>query len=144
MSSNLVDSLFEEPNERLLHILLLEFTSLKKFDDYLKVLSYYHLERCEMENCSQCLFVINLRYVYTGHIIQEEKDVKELRNYCIIRKEQFIASKFFIRGLASIEKERLKLDKEFHQILSLWNKTKDTMPSPLLMNPLPTLTPTTG
>ena len=119
MSSNLVDSLLEEPNERLLEILLLVLTSLKRFDDYLKVLSYYHIERCEQENCSQCLFVINLRYVYTEHAIKKKRDVKELRNYCIIPKEEFIESKFFIRRLASTEKERLKLDKEFHQILSL-------------------------
>ena len=33
MSSNLVNFIFEEPKEGLLDFLLLEFTSLKKFDD---------------------------------------------------------------------------------------------------------------
>ena len=42
MSSNLVDFIFEEPKQSLLEFLLLEFTSLKKFDDYNKVLSFYH------------------------------------------------------------------------------------------------------
>ena len=81
MSSNLVDSLFEEPNEHLLEILLSEFTSLKKFGDHVKVLSYYHVKRCEQENCSQFLFAINLHYVYTEHVIQEKK---MSRNYVTI------------------------------------------------------------
>ena len=73
MSSNLVDSLFEEPNESFLEILLLDFTFLKKFDDSLKVLSYYHVERCGNVDCLQCLFAINLRYVYTRHFVQKTK-----------------------------------------------------------------------
>ena len=36
--------------------------SMKKFDNFLKVPSYYHVERCEYEDCPQCLFTINLRY----------------------------------------------------------------------------------
>ena len=36
-----------------------------------------------------------------------------------MRKEQVIASKFFICRVASIEKERIKLDKEFNQTLLL-------------------------
>ena len=43
MSSNLVDFIFEEPKEGLLDFLLFEFASPKKFDDYIKVLSFYHV-----------------------------------------------------------------------------------------------------
>ena len=75
MSSNLVDFIFEEPKEGLLDFLLLEFTSLKKSDDYIKVLSFYNVEKCEQDECSQCLFAINLRYVF--------KKKKMLRNYII-------------------------------------------------------------
>ena len=49
MSSNLVNFIFEEPKEGLLDFLLIEFTSLKKFDDYIKVLSFYPVERCEQD-----------------------------------------------------------------------------------------------
>ena len=81
MSSNLVDFIFEEPKEGLLEFLFLDFTSLKKFDDYIKVLSFYHVERREQDDCSQCLLAINLRYVYTEHVIQEKKILK---NFIII------------------------------------------------------------
>ena len=131
MSSNLVDFIFEEPKEGLLDFLLLEFTSLKKFDDYIKVLSFYHVERCEQDECSQCLFAINLHYVFTEHTVQEKKDVKELCNYCIMRKEHFIPSRFFIHRLADLEKQRLELKEEFRETLSLWNKNKYEMLAPL-------------
>ena len=35
---------------------LKEFTGLKKFDDFIKVLAYYQVERCEHEDCWQCYF----------------------------------------------------------------------------------------
>ena len=44
----------------------------------------------------------------------------------------------FVRGLNTIceklekEKNRRVLEKEFQKVLSLWNKKKDTMPSPHL------------
>ena len=43
--------------------LLNEFTTLKKLDDFLKVFIFYHIERCEQDDCSQCYCAINLRYV---------------------------------------------------------------------------------
>ena len=87
------------------------------------------MERCEQDDCLQCLFAINLRYVYTEHVIQGKKDVKELRNYCIMRKENVIASKLFIRRLAELERSRIELEKQFRETLSLWNKKKDEMSS---------------
>ena len=65
--------------------------------------------------------------MFTEHTIQEKKDVKELCNYCIMCKEHFIASRFFIHGLADLEKQRLELEKQFRETLSLWNKNKDEM-----------------
>ena len=99
MSPNLVDSLFEEPNERLLEILVLELTSLKKFDDYLKVLSYYHVERCKQENCSQCQFVINFRYVYTEHVIQEKKMSRNLLTIVLYIKNNLLHLNFLFVDL---------------------------------------------
>ena len=57
--------------------------------------------------------------------------VEQLRNYCKMRKEQFICARFFIHRLAKIEKERIKLEKDFNKILQLWNKSRREMPAPL-------------
>ena len=107
------------------------FHSLEKFDDYLKILSFYHVKRCEHDGSSQCLFTVNLRYLYVEHCLQTKTDVKELINYCKMRKEQFITSHLFTPRLADLERKRLELEKEFIEILSLWNNGKEELPAPL-------------
>ena len=102
----MVDFFIVESNVDLLDHLLSDFNTLKKFDDYIKVLIFYHFERCEKDDCSQCLFTVNLRYLFTEHEVQEKKDVVRLRYYCIMRKEQFIASRLFIHRLVSLEKKK--------------------------------------
>ena len=111
MSSELVDLLVDESKEDVLEVLLSEFTTLKKIDGFITVLSYYHVERCNQEDCSQCLFAINLRYVFIEHTVQEKKDANRLRYYCIMRKEQFIASRLVFHRLASLEKKGFSLKK---------------------------------
>ena len=48
-----------------------------------------------------------------------------------MRKDNFIASKIFIRKLTELERSRIELEKQFRETLSLWNK-KDEMSSPPL------------
>ena len=91
--------LCDESKEDLLEILNEDFNTLKKFDDYIKVLSFYHVERCEQDNCSQCLFAFNLCYVYTEHVIQEKKDVKEFRNYSLCVKIILLLLKYLFVSL---------------------------------------------
>ena len=38
-----------------------EFVSLEKFDNFLKVLSFYFTERCEHDDCSQGFFFFELK-----------------------------------------------------------------------------------
>ena len=85
-STDLNEFLPENPLEYTKNYLFNDFNTLKKFDDFLKVLSFYHVERCEREDCSQCLFAINFRYVYTEHVVQNKEGVEELKNYCKIKK----------------------------------------------------------
>ena len=127
----MVDFFIVESNVDLLDHLLSDFNTLKKFDDYIKVLIFYYVERCEKDDCSQCLFTVNLRYLFTEDEVQVKKDVVRLRYYCIMRKEQFIASRLFIHILASLKKKRIQLEKDFKETLSLWNNKKDKMSSPL-------------
>ena len=48
-----------------------------------------------------------------------------------MRKEHFIASRLLIHRLADLEKQRLELEKQFRETLSIWNKKQEEMPSPL-------------
>ena len=121
----------ENPLEYLTDYLLKDFNTLKHFDDFLNVLNFYYVEKCEHEDCSHCLFAINLCYVYNEHVVQNKEGVEELKNYCKIRKEQFICALVFIHRLAYIGKQRFDLEKSFHKILSRWNNTTTEMPAPL-------------
>ena len=54
--------------------------SMKKFDNFLKVLSYYHVERCEHTDSSQYLFASNLRYQCVQNTVQGCDSVVSLRS----------------------------------------------------------------
>ena len=41
-----------------------------------------------------------------------------------MRKDNFIASKIFIRKLTELERSRIELEKQFRETLSLWNKKR--------------------
>lgn len=56
----------------IVEFLVNDFYTLKKFDDFLKALNYYHTERCERDDCSQSLFAVNLRYIYTEYVVQQK------------------------------------------------------------------------
>ena len=122
MASELSDFSSSEiySNQDFVDFLLNDFVTLKKFDDCLKVLfffylkvlfestfeSFYYVEKYEHDDCSQCFFKKNLRYIYNEHVLQEKNEVKELRNYCIMRKDQFITSRLFIDKLADLQKKK--------------------------------------
>ena len=124
---NLSSIIFGEPapEEDLADFLIRNFTTIKKFDDFLKVLTFYHVESCEHDECLQYYFAVNLRYAFTEHTVQNKENAKELRNYCRMRKEQFIRYRIFIHRLAELEKQRIKLQKIFRETLSIWNNTKN-------------------
>ena len=105
-------------------------TSLKKFDNFLKVLSYYHVELCEHTDCSQCLFATNLRYQYVQNTVQGCDSVVNLQSYCRSKLDQFNCCRVFIKSLVHIEKQRIVLEKEFHRTLTLWNKPLTRPPTP--------------
>ena len=67
---------------------LKEFLSLEKIDNFLKVLSFYHTERCQLDDCSQCFFTV------------KKESVEELKNYCRMKKFQFLCARLFVHRLA--------------------------------------------
>ena len=99
-----------------------ELSSLRKFDDFLKLAYFYHAERYENMDCSNCLFLINLRYLYVQTTVLEHNSVAPLQKFCRIKHINFRSIRLLLHSLAAIERERLRLDKEFHRILEVWNK----------------------
>ena len=60
-----------------------ELSSLRKFDHFLKLADFYHIERCENIDCSNCLFLINLRYLLTT--VLEHDSVAPVQKFCNIK-----------------------------------------------------------
>lgn len=110
---------------------LKQFNTLKKFDNFLKVFSFYHVERCCHKDYSQCYFAINLRYMFIEDVNQEKQSLKPLKNYCRIRKLQLMCSRLFIHHLTSMEKKLLELEKNFKNTLKISNNSETEMKAPL-------------
>ena len=103
-----------------------ELDSMENFDNFLKVLSYYHVERCDCENCSQYIFTINLRYLYVENTVQGNNSVVPLQQFCILKIDQFKCCRAFINTLVKLQKGRILAENKFHKTLELWNITEAT------------------
>ena len=99
-----------------------ELSSLQKFDRFLKLVDFFHVERCGNNDCSNCMFVIDLRYLYIEKTIAQLDSVDSLQKYCRDKYINFYSLRHFLRTLGEIEKKRIQLDIEFHKILEKWNK----------------------
>ena len=103
-----------------------ELDSMEKFDNFLKVLSYYHIEHREDEDCSLCIFTINLHYLYVENTVQGNNSVVPLQQFCILKIDQLKCCRAFINTLVKLEKVRILVENEFHKTLELWNKPEAT------------------
>ena len=83
---------------------------MKKIDNFLKVLLYYHVERCEYEDCHQCLFAINLCYAFVENTVQQNNSVIPLQQFCLLKIDQFKCCKTLINTLVQLEKQRLLIE----------------------------------
>lgn len=126
MSSQSSDSSYE--NYELLDHLLSNFNTLKNFNDFITVMKCYHVERCEENDCKQWAFAQNLERIFDE--CKETNNVVRLRFYCLTNKEPFTLARIVFHRIATIEKKRLKLEKDFSNILALWNKKPEEIPAP--------------
>ena len=68
-----------------------ELSSLRKLHDFLELPDFYHVERCENIDCSNCFFIlINLRYLYVQITVLEHDSVAPLQKFCRINYINFV------------------------------------------------------
>lgn len=99
-----------------------QLTFLEKLQQFLKLADFYHVERCENIDCSNCLFVINLRYLYLQNTVLENNSIAPLKKYCRLKYGNFYSVLLLLRSLGAVDKECRKLDKKFPKIVEVWNK----------------------
>ena len=73
--------------------------------DTLEKLYFYHMERCKYEDCLQCIFAINLRFLNVQSEIHVNDSVASLQQYCRLKNYQYYCTRLFIEHLANIEKK---------------------------------------
>ena len=98
-----------------------ELSSLQKFDRFLKLVGFFHVERCENVDCSYCMLIINLRYLYIEKTVIKSDSIDSLQKCCREKYINFYSLRYFLRTLGEIEKKRIQLDKEFTRTLEIWN-----------------------
>ena len=72
-----------------------ELSSLIKIDRFLKLTDFYYVERCENIDCSNCLFVINVRYRYVQNAVVKKILLLPYRNTVDLNMTIFILSDFY-------------------------------------------------
>ena len=77
---------------------------MKKFDEFLKLSEFYHVERCENEDCPNCWFVVNLHYLYVQNPVHEMESVVPLQKYCKMKTEKFNCIRIFLKHQAQLKK----------------------------------------
>ena len=82
-----------------------------------------YLNRCENIDCSNCKFILNLRYLYIENLTDWKNDVDKIQKFCRFNYGDFFFMRTFVHFLADIERKRIDLDKKFKEILKIWNAT---------------------
>ena len=93
-----------------------QLSCLQKLDQFLKLADFYHVERCENKDCTNCLFVVNLRYLYVQNEVQNDDSVVPLQRFCKIKYGNFHSVRLFLRSLGALERKGVELDREFQRV----------------------------
>ena len=81
-----------------------ELSSMKKVDDFLKLADFYHVERCENEVCSNCLFVVNLSYLNLQNTAHKQGSVAPLQKFWKMKFGNYHSIRLLLRSLGAIKK----------------------------------------
>ena len=96
-------------------------------------MNFFHVEKCKHDNFSVSFRYKLKLYIHDpchGAYYSKKQDIKELINYCKMRKEQFVSARFFMHRLAEIEREKVLLDKSFDETLKLWSSKEKELSVP--------------
>ena len=87
-----------------------DLSSMQKLDHFINLANFYHLYPCQIEKCSNCYFICNLRYLYVQNVVTETESFSELQKLCRLNYGSFYSLRLFLRSLAAIERKRVNLE----------------------------------
>ena len=92
----------------------------QKFNQFICLCNIYHINRCEHDNCNNCNFVNKLEHIFFENYPGQ---VNGTEPYKIVAEYHgnFFSLTSFLKCLASIEREKIKLELKFNNIFQIWN-----------------------
>ena len=109
---------------------LFDLNMIKDSANLIRVINYYHFNRCSEKDCGYSFFVRGLNTIYDELEKEKSEDITRLKFFCIMRTELFIKSRIYIHKLAEIEKKKTSARKRIPKgIISMEQKTRyDAVP----------------
>ena len=94
---------------------------LKKFQRFITLCSFYHVDCCKRNNCVNCSFINKLSYIYTENFPHEVNETLGFQKFCREYFGSFFSLTILSKSLAAVEKEKIKLETKFTALLEIWN-----------------------
>ena len=91
------------------------WSDLKKmadFDRLVRIIKYYHVNRCNRKDWEYCCFHQGLHLIYAEENRRENKSLDRILFYCRVQEEIFVKTRKVLYRLAALEKHRLILEKK--------------------------------
>ena len=92
---------------------------MKIIDQFINFCSYYHENE---EKCRHCDFILSPRFVYAQNLI-DFPNFEDLETFCRQNVKKFYYLSCFLKSLACVKRERLKIERVFNETLKLWSST---------------------
>ena len=93
----------------------------KKFNQFICLCNIYHINQCEHDDCNNCDFVNEHERIYFKNYLDKVNGTESLQKCCREYHGNFFSLTSFLKCLASIEREKVKLELKFNNILQIWN-----------------------
>ena len=87
-----------------------KLNTLEKCDKFILLGTYFHVNRCENDDCRNCTFINKLCYIYNGNYNGGENEVLNLQKICRKYFGNFFWITVFLKSLVSVERKKEKLE----------------------------------
>ena len=81
-----------------------DLNAMKKFNDFSKLWDFYHVERCEHVDCSNYLFIVNLRNLFVQNGVHEQDLIVPLKHSRRMKIKEFNCFMLFLKTLGALKK----------------------------------------
>lgn len=82
------------------------------YDFRVRIIKYYHVNRCNRKDCEYCCFHQGLHLIHAEENRRVNKSFDRILFYCRVQEEIFVKTRKVLHRLAALEKHRIILEKK--------------------------------